>query len=236
MLKRLANDVAEIKGRSRGAKASETFGADRGEDILSIFPSTGGEVVLIASSGRGKKLTRESLAELSSGRPVMKLEAKEQIVAAFEDLPGAELVCVTSDAQVLRTGLDGISTQGPGAKGVTVMKLKGNAAVIGAGAAESSSLVFVTSDQGTHKVTELDEVPAKGQRTGGVRLTKFKGEQKLTYCWVGKPDQAICIVGQPEAPTKAANKPESLTLRPTKRDAAMKETKHRVLAVGTMRW
>ena len=237
LLRTTAADVAEVGGRSRGKTAGEVFGGDRGDDVITVTGPTGNALLLVSAHGMTKRLDREALAQLKAGKAVMNLDKTDRIVAAIEVGDDSdEVVIVASDGQALRTSVSGISVQGPAAKGVTGIGLKGTARVIGAGLSTPSAVIVTSTDRGRAKVTSVDELPIKGRGTGGVRLTKFKDESRLDYAWVGIPDRAMCIVGQDGSSTKPDNTPQPLSIRPTRRDGSSASTTMRILAVGPLRW
>jgi DNA gyrase subunit A len=236
LLTMTAADVPEVGGRSRGKAVGEVYAADRGDSIVHIASIDGDPIVVVTASGMAKRLDRGALAELKSGRPIMKLGSGDRIVAAFAAPEDAEVVIVTSDAQALRTPVSGISVQGPAAKGVAGIKLKGNAKVVGAGPTDGSAVVVTVTDRGSAKATATDEVPSKGRGTGGVRITKFKDENRLDLAWVGPMDRTMCVVGQADSATKPDNVPQALKLRATRRDGVSAATERRILAIGSLRW
>ena len=237
LVRAAAADLAEVGGRSRGKPANESFTADRGESLITVTGTTGGPLLIVTALGMAKRLDRAALAEVRHGRPVINLAKNDRVVAAMEILPSDDdAVFISSDAQALRTPLDGISLQGPAAKGVAGLGVKGTARVVGAGIGSQGAVVVTVTDRGTAKVTSIDELPIKGRGTGGVRLTKFKDERRIDYAWVGSPDRAMCIVGQAGAPTKPDNTPQPLKLRPTRRDGTGTTTAARILSVGPLRW
>ncbi len=236
LLSTMAADVPEVGGRSRGKAAGEVIQADRNDTVIGSFAPTGGAVMVVTAHGMAKRLDRSTLAELKSGRPVIKLANADRVVAAFEVAEGEEVVFVASDAQTLRTEADTISMQGPVAKGVAGIKLKGKAKVVGAGVASDDTLIVTITDRGTVKGTSAAEIPTKGRGTSGVRITKFRDEHRIDYAWVGSGDRIMCIVGQPDAPTRPDNTPEPLKVRPTRRDGASSSTSKRILAIGSLRW
>ena len=100
-----------------------------------------------------------------------------------------DVVIVTSDGQCLRTAVDGISVQGRAAGGVAGINLRGDAVVVGAGVVIGDTSIVSVTDKGWAKVTEADEIPAKGRGTGGVRLARFPDNQRLTLVYVGAHDR-----------------------------------------------
>ena len=231
-----AAEVTEVGGRSRGKPVGETFGSDRGDSVLFIAGLTGDPIVVVTANGMAKRLEREALGELRSGRPVIKLASGDRVVAVFAATSEEEIVFVSSDAQALRTPVSSISVQGPAAKGVAGIKLKGKARVVGAGPADANSVVVSVTDSGTAKATSTEEIPSKGRGTGGVRITKFKDESRLDFAWVGPIERTMCVVSQPDSATKPDNTPQPLKLRTTRRDGVSSTTERRILGIGSLRW
>lgn len=240
LLRRRALDLAEVGGRSRGRDAGESFGAERGENILALFSSKtddSTEQLLIATaSGAAKRIERSVLAEVSDGRPIMKLADRDTVVSAKLINPSLDVVFVTSDAQALRTPAEGISVQGASAKGVAGVGVKGNAKVLAAGQATGDTVIITVTDLGTVKSTDVAEVPSKGRGAGGVRITKFKDESRIDFAWIGNPERIVALVGQVDAPTKQDNTPEPVAIRPTRRDGPSSSAPRRILAIGSLRW
>lgn len=240
LLKTLAFDIPEVGGRSRGRDVSEVFNADRNESVLGIFSAGQGPddhpLMLVTTGGIVKRVAREALAEVSPGRPAIKLSDRDKLAAVFTCAPSSDIVIVSSDAQALRTKSDAISIQGPGAKGVAGMSLKGTAKVVTAGEAVSDAVLITVTDIGATKSTLADELPSKGRGGSGIRVTKFKDDRRVDYAWVGLPERIVAIVGQADAPTKPDNSPESVGMKPTRRDGLGKVTPRRILAIGTLRW
>jgi DNA gyrase subunit A len=118
------------------------------------------------------------------------------VVGAESAPDGAELVFVTSDAQLLRFPAASVRPQGAPAGGMAGVNLSAGAGVIHFTATGREDVVAVTisgaeavipgTDAGRVKVSRFDEFPAKGRATGGVRAHTFlKGENRLTLAWVG---------------------------------------------------
>ncbi|MGF1597697.1 MAG: DNA topoisomerase (ATP-hydrolyzing) subunit A [Acidimicrobiales bacterium] len=236
LLRATTADLPEVGGRSRGKGAAEAFGADRNDALVTVTATGGRPLLVVTALGVVKRLDPAALADLKSGRAVINLASNDRIVAAVEVADDDHVVLVSSDAQVLRTPVGAVSIQGPAAKGVAGISVRGTSRVVGAGVAAEGAVIVTVTDRGTAKVTSVDEVPTKGRGTGGVRLTRFTDERRIDYARVGARDRAMCIVGQQGAPTKPDNIPQALSLRPTRRDGASTSTPARILAVGPLRW
>ncbi|MBS1838666.1 MAG: hypothetical protein JST64_13320 [Actinobacteria bacterium] len=96
--------------------------------------------------------------------------------------------------------------------------------------------MLTVSDAQTAKVTDVEELPTKGRNTGGLRITKFRSEQRLEWAYVGPDSGVLVVVGSEDAPSRPDPSPEPLTLHATGRDLASKATRRRWLGVGTGRW
>ncbi len=120
---------------------------------------------------------------------VIGLKDGDEVVGAVELATGEETLCfVTSDAQLLHFGADGVRPQDPAApEGSVVVTVSG------------ASSALAGTDAGAVKVTPFSEYPPKGRATGGVRCHRFlKGEDALVLAWVGTaPPRAAASSGAP---------------------------------------
>ncbi|WP_256841821.1 DNA gyrase/topoisomerase IV subunit A [Ornithinimicrobium cryptoxanthini] len=129
---------------------------------------------------------------------VISLKDGDEVVGAVDLTSGREyLVFVTSDAQLLHFGADGVRPQGRSGGGIAGIKLSAGAFVRGFWAVDpAADNVVVTvsgsanslpgTESGSVKVTPYEEYPAKGRATGGVRCHRFlRGEDTLLLGWAG---------------------------------------------------
>lgn len=151
---------------------------------------------------RSGMIKRVSLADLPA-RPeceLISLKDADAVVACAPAADSSELVFLTSDAQLLRFQASLVRVQGRQASGMAGIRLNegcqviAGAALEAAAAAESKVVTIARNSQNlpgtescTAKVSMLDEFPAKGRATGGVRAQRFlKGEDELAAAWVGE--------------------------------------------------
>ena len=150
---------------------------------------------------------------------VISLKEGDRVVGAVQ-LAGeeADLVFITTDAQLLRFPATAVRPQGRAAGGMAGIRLAAGAAVTWFGAVPDSApgaagqaadAVVVTvagssralpgTAAATVKVTPYREYPAKGRATGGVRCHRFlKGEDTLVLAWAGPgPARAATDAGVP---------------------------------------
>ena len=145
---------------------------------------------------------------------VVRLDDGDRVVGAvpLSDATAekAELVFVTSDAQLLHFPAAAVRPQGRSGGGVAGIKLSPGAEAVSFGAVTApAGAVVVTvagvgsalpgTEAGTVKVAPFTEYPGKGRATGGVRAHRFlKGERRLLLAWVGTgPAMATASSGTP---------------------------------------
>lgn len=146
---------------------------------------------------------------------VIRLADGDEVVGAVELRTGSELLCfVTSDAQLLHFGADGVRPQGRSGGGIAGIRVTSGERVVWFGAVDSpdasphdtvvvtvsgSSTALPGTEAGAVKVAPFSEYPGKGRATGGVRCHRFlKGEDTLLFAWVGTaPARAAAASGSP---------------------------------------
>ena len=193
-----------------GTHVSELITLDPDERVLcltSLSPDSLG-LALGTAGGVVKRVNPEVLARDSW--EVIRLEPGDKVVGAVELRSlDTELVFVTNDAQLLRFPAGTVRPQGRSGGGMAGIKLGIGGRVVFFGAAPAAESVVVTvsgttralpgTDAGSVKVTPIEEYPAKGRATGGVRCHRFlKGEDVLLLAWVGPaPAVAAAASGSP---------------------------------------
>jgi len=204
----LTADAPHLQG---GTLASELLPLSPGERPVALTrlgPETAGWA-LGTERGVVKRVHPEVLANKDAWE-VIRLDDGDRVVGAVELADeSAELVFVTSDAQLLRFAASAVRPQGRAGGGVAGVKLDAGARVVFFGAVPADGSVVVTvsgssealpgTETGLVKVTPLEEYPGKGRGTGGVRCHRFlKGEDTLLTAWVGPaPAVAAAASGSP---------------------------------------
>jgi DNA gyrase subunit A len=175
---------------------------DKKERVLSLVTFDDTPVALGTRQGVVKRIVPSTLP----ARPdveVIGLKPGDEVVGAAAAPDAAELVFVTSDAQLLRFSAASVRPQGAPAGGMAGMNVSPKAVVVFFGAVGGSDDVAISisgaegvipgTDAGRIKASSLGEFPAKGRATGGVRAHAFlKGEDRLTLAWVG-PAPALAV-------------------------------------------
>ena len=239
-LSALAHDVGEASSRTRGVAASQLFGTNRNEDILTIASGPiAGHIVLITERGVAKRLSIEELEGTKAGSTVMRLKEGDELAAAFESQDGFDILMITDNASVLRTSVDGISVQGRGAAGVAGMKLKDNAKIIGAGPVDpevwDGAVISITTNAEA-KATPYDELPVKGRGGGGVRLTKLRDGETLQAVFIGSTENLWVLMSTDDDSSKLDPTPVPFIIEPTKRDLVSSPTDRQILSIAPVRW
>ncbi len=184
-------------------------GLDEGETVLALSPLDGAETGGVAL-GTASGIVKRVLPEYPANRDefeLITLKDGDRVIGAVH-LAGddAELVFITSDAQLLRFPASAVRPQGRQAGGMTGIRLSDGATAIwfgalgpAAGPSGSSAEAVVVTVAGRSgalpgtggasvKVTPFAEYPPKGRATGGVRCQRFlKGEDGLIQAWIGPP-------------------------------------------------
>jgi DNA gyrase subunit A len=177
-----------------------------GEKVLALvnLQAADAGVVLGTASGIVKRVLPEYPANRDEFE-LITLRPDDAVVGAAQ-LTGddAELVFITTDAQLLRFPAAAVRPQGRPAGGMAGIRLDAGASVVWFGAlgsdagptgsADGAVVVTVAGRSGalpgtgaaSVKVTPLAEYPPKGRATGGVRCQRFlKGEGGLIAAWAG---------------------------------------------------
>jgi DNA gyrase subunit A len=178
-----------------------------GETVLALanLEAADAGVALGTASGVVKRVLPDYPANRDEFE-LITLKEDDRVVGAVQLADDdAELVFITSDAQLLRFPAASVRPQGRPAGGMAGIRLDGGASVVWFGAigpsaqmspGEVSEAVVVTvagragmlpgASAASVKVTPFAEYPAKGRATGGVRCQRFlKGEDGLVMAWAG---------------------------------------------------
>ena len=239
-LSALTHDAGETTSRTRGVAASQFFGTNRNEEVLTVCSGPfGGHLVLVTESGVAKRLTAEELEGTRSGSTVMRVKEGDRLVAAFVCADDLDIVMVADNASVLRTAVEGISVQGRGAGGVAGMKVKNGSKLIAAGPINTEiwdgAVVSVTNNAEA-KATPYDELPAKGRGGSGVRLTKLRAGERLPTAFVGSTEDLWVLMSTDDDATKLDPTPVPFNIEPTKRDLVSSGTDRQILNIAPVRW
>jgi DNA gyrase subunit A len=193
-----------------GAPLRELVALERGEEAVALV-SLDGETPLALGTAQGvvKRVAPEA-APARDAWEVIGLKEGDRVVGAAPAGDSAQLVFVTTDAQLLHFPASAVRPQGPPAGGMAGINLGAGQAVVSFTALDTQAdAVVVTisgssdglpgTQPGAAKTTPLSEYPAKGRATGGVRAHRFlKGEDTLLLAWVGpSPARASAGSGQP---------------------------------------
>jgi len=200
-------------GLAGGAPLGAFVDLPAAERVLALTTLTEGGAGLALGTAAG--VVKRVLPELPPGRSeweVIGLRDDDELVGAVQlTSPDADLVFITSDAQLLRFGAAAVRPQGRPAGGMAGVKLAPSARVVWFGAVDraaanpmvvtvsASSAALPGTDAGSVKVTPFAEYPAKGRGTGGVRCHRFlRGEDALVLGWAGaSPPRASTGSGAP---------------------------------------
>lgn len=233
-----AGDVpscGDVLDLSNSVSANEFLGLSKDDVVLAIFEINDSNSLAI---GTRDGVVKRVLADypVKDEFEIIALKENDRVVGAALSKDSDELIFVTSDAQLLRFSAATVRPQGRPAGGVAGINLAADSRAIGffvaptteafvAITAANSSAAIPGTDSGSAKSTLLDEFPAKGRATGGVRAQRFvRGEDQLYFAWVGPAEPLALTVD---------GKPVELPLDLAKRDASGTHLSAVIGSVGT---
>jgi len=121
-------DVREMGRQAAGVRGIKLGGGDSVVGSGVVPKSAKGELLVLSSTGYGKKTKLDEYkvqGRGGSGIKTMSITAKtKQLVGGAVILGGGELVAMSKKSQTIRTGLDEISTLSRATQGVRVMKMR----------------------------------------------------------------------------------------------------------------
>lgn len=212
------NDVFDLGSM---VAANSFLGLPKSEKVLNVF-ELNDEINIAMGTAKGivKRLSADFAPKAEF--EVIAMKPGDKLIGANLVEDEDEIVFVTNDAQLLRFKASVLNAQGRGAAGIagvnlsdsevvsfSVVKPENENVVI---TAASSSGSLAGTDAGSVKITALNEFPAKGRATGGVRAHKFlRTEDQIYFAWAG-PSEAIAL--------SADGKPTELPASQAKRDAS----------------
>jgi DNA gyrase subunit A len=224
---------------SGGAPISEFVTTAPGETIVGIVAADAAGAGLALGTAQGVvKRVAPDYPQNAADFDVIALRDGDRVVRAVQlDTEDAELVFITSDAQLLRFAATAVRPQGRAATGMAGVRLAPRAGVVWFGAVEAddeaTSVVVTVAGTAaalpgagamTVKVSPFAEFPPKGRATGGVRCHRFlKGEDALVLAWAG-PEPAR---GATEAGT-----PVDLPPPTGRRDGSGERVRHPLAGIG----
>jgi DNA gyrase subunit A len=185
---------------------------DKKEHVLAIVSLQSDQAIALGTrQGVVKRVTPNDWANKPNFE-IIALKDKDAVVGAVQGTDDADLVFITSDAQLLRFSASGVRPQGRAAGGMAGVKLTPGETVVfftSVSAEDVESAVVATvatssrtlpgTDPGSAKQSDFSEYPPKGRGTAGVRAQRFlKGEDTLVVAWVGRsPARAVAPDGTP---------------------------------------
>jgi DNA gyrase subunit A len=197
---------------SGGGAVSEFCQLQKGEQVIGLASlNPDGPVLAIGTASGVVKRLKHDVPANKDDWEVIALRPGDRVVgvASTPAEATADLVFLTSDAQLLRFPAAAVNPQGRTAAGMAGVRVTGEATAIWFGAVDpawDAVVVTVAGSSGTLdvgggsiKVTPFAEYPAKGRGTGGVRCHRFlRGEDTLRFGWAGyTPARAAGSKGEP---------------------------------------
>ncbi|MGM7667482.1 DNA gyrase/topoisomerase IV subunit A [Microbacterium sp. A93] len=198
-------DASPTPNLAAGVKVKDFLTLQRGEALVALVP-LGAVLALGTRNGVVKRVNPEWPLNRDDFDAIA-LKDSDVVIGAGPAGDEDQLVFITRTGQLLRYAAALVRPQGRTAGGMAGIKLAAGDAAISFSAVPADCLegehravvVTVTSGEdtlpgtvpGSMKKTPLDEYPAKGRATGGVRAHRLlKGETELQLAWSG-PQPAL---------------------------------------------
>ncbi|WP_062517960.1 DNA gyrase/topoisomerase IV subunit A [Demequina gelatinilytica] len=212
-----------------GTPVAELVELAKGEEVVGLVPLDGTTPLALGTlQGVVKRVKADDIPNKDEWE-VIALADGDVVVGAGAASDGDDLIFVSTDASMLHFDAKNVRPQGRAGGGMAGIKLGDGARVLFFGIARAGTEGAVAtiagpSDglpgvaAGSAKWTPLEEFPAKGRATGGVRAHRFlKGEDTLLLAWVGPtPPRASTSAGQPvDLPAEPGKRDGSGTSMPT---------------------
>jgi DNA gyrase subunit A len=204
--------AAHAPGLAGGAPLTEFVSLAAGETIVGLASLLPDRPVLTLGTEQGVvKRVAPDYPQARDEFEVIALKHGDKVTGAAAAADDADLVFVTSDAQLLRMRAAGVRPQGRAAGGMAGIRLAAGARVVwfGVVAPAAGPAVVATvagragalpgTAAGGVKVAPYAEYPHKGRGTGGVRCQRLlKGEDEVILAWVGPgPALGSTAAGKP---------------------------------------
>ena len=218
--------------------ATAFLGLAAGERLLTVIDASNPlPLALGTAQGVVKRVTAEY--PVKDEFELIGLKDDDEVVGAAIADENAELVFVSSDAQLLHFAASAVRPQGRPAGGMAGINLAADARVIAFGVvanaadalvvtAANSSQALAGTDAGSAKLSLLSEFPGKGRATGGVRAQRFiRSEDQLYFAWIGDAEpRGLASDGKPIA----------LPVEPMKRDASGSPMNAVIASIGVAKF
>lgn len=238
VLHRLA--VADLPAAPASNPVSEYVALRSGETPVGLVAI--GDVACEIAIGTASGVVKRTVTEGPKGKSeweIISLKPGDRVIGAGAAPDGADLIFVTSDAQLLRFEAAKVRPQGRTAGGMVGVNLSAGAraicfAIAAAGNPGAPVAVVVTvagsmahlagTGPTSIKASALEDFPRKGRGTGGVRCHRLvKGEDSLLLAAIGPAVGAQSSAGQPVTIPGLS-----------RRDASGNKATSTVVALGTL--
>ncbi|HET8580851.1 MAG TPA: DNA gyrase subunit A [Candidatus Paceibacterota bacterium] len=173
-------EVPEGRRATRGKSIMNFLPLEAGENITSILPrpkevkkSEGLALLMVTREGVVKKVAAEQFGEVRrSGLIAISLGDGDALISAQFVRAGDDIMLATSKGQSIRFAEADVRAMGRTAAGVRGMKLAAGDRIIGTGVADKGRddlELFVMSEKGYGKKTELREYKQQGRAGSGIK-------------------------------------------------------------------
>jgi DNA gyrase subunit A len=141
----------DVRAMGRTAKGVRGIRMEEGQKMISLLvPKEGGRMLSVSLNGYGKRTEFNEFATKGRGnKGMIFMQASErngEIVGAVQVFDGDELMMISDQGTMVRTGTDEISVLGRNTQGVRVIRLKAGEHVVGVERIEEPTVVAVDDE------------------------------------------------------------------------------------------
>jgi DNA gyrase subunit A len=239
MLRIHAGDIppaGEVFEAGNAVDAAKFLGLSGTEKLLGMFDLSGNSEIALATADGVIKRVNADYPPKDEFEMISLKDGDSVVGAAIADR-ATEYVLVSSDAQLLRFDATSVRATGRAAAGIAGINLSEGATVVGFGVVEDAETTQVITaaksgstlagiDGGSIKRSALNEFPAKGRATGGVRAHKFIRDEDHLYF-------AAVADAEPLGASADGKPIDLMSFELAKRDASGTPTDSAIASVGS---
>ena len=196
-----AYDVPDLKKQSKGTPVVNLIEMETGERVTAIVAVAdySSDFMLLATrEGVIKKTKLSEFEEVRRpGKKAMRLDEKDQLIAAKLATNETHVLLISSDGQAIRFTIDDLRDASRESGGVRGMKLGVGAYVVGVETLGDGVDLLIISERGFGKRTPLSDYPLQGRGGLGVRTLNITDRTgKLAACKTVDPRHGLLLVSK----------------------------------------
>jgi DNA gyrase subunit A len=196
-----AYDIPDLKKQAKGTFITNLIEMGAGERVTSILVVKDYErdyILLATREGVIKKTLLKEFEEVRrNGKIAMRLDDRDQFIAARVATNDSHVLMVSSGGQAIRFKIDDLREASRTSGGVRGMRLSKGGYIVGVETIDDGDQLLAITEKGFGKRTRLSEYPLQGRGGQGVKtlnITDRTGD--VAACRIVQPGQELMLVSQ----------------------------------------